>query len=400
MDTLPCPHVPGCSGCVAIATPYPDQLDRKLLRVRQLFAQTGLRGFEAESIARITPSPATAGYRNRARLAVRAAPDRDGKSLHIGLYHAGTHDVVDIPGCPVHTTEINDAVEVFRHAITESGVRLYDERTHRGDLRYLTVRHGVHTGELLVGVVSTRAEFPGRDRLVESVMNGCRNAVGFVLNVNAGRGNAIFGRACVTLAGRDYLEDRVCGVRMRLGLLSFFQINTGVAELAYQAIRRHLAGSEANARGGTLLDLYSGVGTIAMVAANRVDRALGIESVGEAVRLARASAEVNELSNAAFHVGRVEDRLASVPARRDAAPPGGPLLIAVNPPRKGLAVEVIGRIAAACPDRIAYLSCAPVTLLRDLQRFHELGYVTRHVELFDMFPQTDQVETLAILDRT
>lgn len=307
---------------------------------------------------------------------------------------------MDIPGCPVQTDRINAAVEVLREAISRTCVSIYDENTHGGDLRYVSVRHGIRTHQILLGIVSANRRLLNGENLAREIMSRCENAVGLVLNVNPSRGNAIFGPTCVTLAGRPYLEEIVCGVSVRLGLLSFFQVNTAVAELAYRAIVRHLVDAFGyNAPRATLLDLYCGVGTIGLVAARRVERVVGIESNAEAVRLAQASAELNGLTNVTTFEGLVEDRLDAVFKESAGQHRHGPALVAVNPPRKGLSASVVDRIATFAPTRVAYLSCAPRTLIRDLERFTAQGYTVRHVELFDMFPHTDQVETLAILER-
>jgi len=401
MSSLTCPYMPQCPGCARIAEPYQAQIDHKLQNVHNLFAGASLSGLDAASICRITPSPVTAAYRNRARLAVR--PEHAairGSRIQLGLYRAGTHDVVDIPGCPVQSDRINAAVDVLREAIDRSGVSIYDEHTQQGDLRYVTVRHGIRTDQVLVGIVATSQGFRGRDELVREVMSRCKSLVGVVLNINATAGNAIFGPTCLTLAGRPYLEEIVCDVRIRLGLLSFFQVNTAMAELAYGAIVQQLVDQfELEASRATLFDLYCGVGTIGLVTARRVGRVVGIESNAEAVQLARASAELNGLSNVTTCEGLVEDRLDAVLADFAGPHRHGPALVAVNPPRKGLAPAVVSQIATFAPTRIAYLSCAPHTLIRDLERFTARGYEVRHVELFDMFPHTDQVETLAILER-
>ena len=193
----------------------------------------------------------------------------------------------------------------------------------------------------------------------------------------------------------------MCGVRIRLGLTSFFQINTAVAERAYEAIVTHLSSArQPSSPDLTLLDLYCGVGTIGLIAAKHIARVIGLEEVEEAVRFARDAADANDLANATFHQGLVQDRLPEL-LRQEQGGTASPneLAAVVNPPRKGLGHTVVDQLSDIGPAQIAYLSCAPVTLLRDLKRLTERSFTIRHVELFDMFPQTDQVETLAILDR-
>ncbi len=450
-----CPHFPACSGCSAIGWPYDGQLAAKLRAVQLLFAEAGLSTVSAESIRSITASPETAGYRNRVRLVPlvaharrpRPAPpladapdpqsggdgDRRGSSapgvgtargaidrISLGLFRASSHDVIDIPYCPVQTDAINHAVEVIRASIARHGVALYDEAAHRGDLRYVSVRHGVGTDELLVGLVTREERFVHAEPMAREIMAECGRVVGVVQNVNGEKGNVIFGSISRVLAGRGWLEEIVCGVRIRLGLTSFFQINTPVAERAYEAIVARAMESQSGcaaatspapteasqpargqaACGVTLLDLYAGVGTIGLVAASRGCRVYGIEESSEAVELASAAGEVNGLDNIKFRSGLVEDRLPDLTeALRTTRANVGEVVVVVNPPRKGLGESIVDLIVETGAQRIAYLSCAPKTLIRDLRGFEHRGYGVRSVELFDMFPQTPQVETLAVLVR-
>ena len=389
-----CTHFPACSGCSLVGVAYAEQLDQKLRVVRGLFGQAGLRGFDDRTFGGITPSPTPSGYRNRVKL-VPAKRTSGDSAIRLGLYLEGSHKVVDIPGCPVQLEGINNAIEVVRSAISRSSIALYDEETHTGDLRFITVRQGLGTGEILVGFVTRSAECAGLAALAKHVMTECEDVVGVVQNINPEKGNVIFGRESRALAGREYFEEVVWGLRLRLGLTSFFQVNTPVAAKAYEAIIGHLALTEHD----TLLDLYCGVGAIGLAAARYVGRVIGIEEVREAAGFAKAASRTNRIANAEFRIGLVEERLPSaVGELHDHGVMGGRLRVVVNPPRKGVDSQVVDLLARSMPARIAYLSCSPVTLIRDLGRLVKGGYRVRHVELFDMFPQTEQVETLAILE--
>lgn len=399
-----CPHFPRCSGCCAIGRPHATQIEEKLRRVRQLFQEASLPGFEGAPIERITASLSGGAYRNRVKLVPARPVERfttesttDARSVRLGLYRAGSHEVVDISGCPVQMDGLNQAIEVIRDGLDECDTRLYDEVAHSGDLRFVTARQGAATGELLIGFVTRRSDFPGGDRLTRFVMDRCEGAVGVVQNINPEKGNVIFGPTSRLLAGRDYLEEVVCGVRIRLGLTSFFQVNTCVAEKAYEAIVESLRWHGEM----TLLDLYSGVGAVGLIASPHVRRAIGIEEVPEAVELAEAAARDNDIGNVEFRQGLVEECLPLLNADlRRGGVNEDRVSVVVNPPRKGLDARVVRGLLDLNPATIAYLSCSPPTLIRDLGRFMAGGYRVRHVELFDMFPQTEQVETLTVVART
>lgn len=323
--------------------------------------------------------------------------------LGLGLFRAGSHDVVDIPGCPVQMRGINETVESVRAALAESEVSLYDEVKHSGHLRYITVREGAGTGEILVGLVTRSPAFPSGDELARNLLSQVRGVVGVVQNINPHKGNVIFGRSSRILSGRDYMEEVVCGIRIRLGITSFFQVNTAVAGIAYETILRHVLPTApwtepTPPNDSTLLDLYSGVGSIGLTAAAHVEDVWGIEEVGESVELARSASHANNLDNAHFRQGLVEEVLPELSAnlrRRRGA--NHRIVVVVNPPRKGVEPKVVELLLEARPLRIAYLSCEPRTLFRDLARFEAGRYEVKHIEAFDMFPQAEQVETLAVL---
>ena len=391
-DPLSCPHHPACSGCSAIGVAYEDQLRAKMEAVRAVLDRAEVDVVRELGIRSIVAGPKIAAYRNRAKL----VPAQSDEGIALGLYRAGSHEVLDIPGCPVQRDAINRVVEVIREGIVSAGVRLYDEITHDGDLRFVCVREGVATGELLVCLVTRDESFPGGAELARFIMDRDNGVVGVVQNVNPAKGNVIFGPISKTIAGRDFVTEVVCDVRIRLGATSFFQVNTAVAERAYRAILDGLAIRP----GDMVADLYCGVGVIGLIAARRGARVVGIESDAGAIELARQSASANGIERADFRVGRVEDEVANLfGAASNADGPGPRTHVVVNPPRRGLDAAIVEAITDAHPARVAYLSCQPRTLVRDLDRFAKAGYRPISVELFDMFPHTDQVETLVILER-
>ncbi|MCH7993520.1 MAG: 23S rRNA (uracil(1939)-C(5))-methyltransferase RlmD, partial [Planctomycetes bacterium] len=320
-SVVSCQWFPACSGCSAIGMSYGEQLATKLEQVRQLFVEAGIPGFDVDRMTKIHPSERVSGYRNRVRLvpaykSPRSEVNRNspsptggattkGDGIALGLYREDSHVVVDIPQCPVHTAEINRVLEDIRSGIESAGLRIYDESTHRGDLRFVTVRQGINTGELLVGLVTRTDSRAGVQEVADHIVSRNAKVEGVLQNINPRPGNVVFGAKTTLLTGREYLEELVCDVRIRLGLTSFFQVNTGVAEQAYRAIQDGLMLSADD----VLLDLYCGVGSIGLTTARHVSKVIGIEEVGEAVHFAIDAARANGIRNAEFQVGKVEDRL-------------------------------------------------------------------------------------------
>lgn len=211
------------------------------------------------------------------------------------------------------------------------------------------------------------------------------------MNSNTKRGNVILGEKYRTLWGRDYLMDTLCGLEFKLSVPSFYQVNRDQAEALYGKALDYagLTGRE------TVLDLYCGIGTITLCLAKRAGRVIGAEIVPAAIRDAKENAARNHIENAEFFCGDAAETAARLEAEGLR-----PDVITVDPPRKGLAPEVIGSIAAMGPERVVYVSCDPATLGRDVKRFGELGYRAVRACAVDMFPATRHVESVVLLERS
>ena len=171
---------------------------------------------------------------------------------------------------------------------------------------------------------------------------------------------------------------------------SFYQVNRAQAERLYQKAIEFaaLTGKE------TVLDLYCGAGTITLAMAGHAGRVLGAEIVPEAVADARGNAARSGVQNAEFFCGDASDvakKLAQEKLRPD--------VITVDPPRKGLAADVVESIAAMQPERVVYVSCDSATLARDVKRFADLGYIAKRACAVDMFPRADHIETVCLLSK-
>ncbi|MBQ1778679.1 MAG: 23S rRNA (uracil(1939)-C(5))-methyltransferase RlmD, partial [Acidaminococcaceae bacterium] len=214
--------------------------------------------------------------------------------------------------------------------------------------------------------------------------------VGIVLGVNRTRTNVILGDSYRTLWGSDRLEDTLCGLSFRLSVPSFYQINHSQCEVLYSKAVEFagLTGQE------TVLDLYCGVGTITLTMAAHARRVLGAEIVPEAIADAKDNAARNGIENAEFFcgdAGAVAAKLAAEHLRPD--------VVTVDPPRKGLAEDVVRTIAQMAPERVVYVSCDPATLARDVARFAAEGYCAVRAVAVDMFPRADHVETVCLLSK-
>ena len=374
-----CPYFPRCGGCTYRHIRYEEELRLKRQRVQDNLSRIGGSDVTVEEIL---GAQDTLRYRNKAQYPV----SKDGA---VGFYRARTHEVIECEHCLLVRPEADAAAEALREYMQSCRVAGYDEKTGRGLIRHLYARSNA-AGESLVCVLVNGDKLPKEDRLVTLMRDACPKCTGIVLGTNTKKGNIILGDRYRTLWGSDRLEDTLCGKTFRLSVPSFYQVNRVQAERLYaKAIEfADLTGQE------TVLDLYCGAGTITLALSDHAKRVLGAEIVPEAIDDARENAARNGVKNAEFFCGDASD-VAKKLARENLRPD----VITVDPPRKGLAADVVESIAAMQPQRVVYVSCDSATMARDVKRLADLGYTARRACAVDMFPRADHVETVVLLSK-
>ncbi|MPM12230.1 23S rRNA (uracil-C(5))-methyltransferase RlmCD [bioreactor metagenome] len=374
-----CPHYPKCGGCQTRHMSYAEELEFKRQRVEDALRRIG--GAEIR-VPVIFGANNTECYRNKAQFPV-------GREGSIGFYRARSHDVIDVPDCRLQSEPAHRLRAALKGWMEEYKIPAYDEENHKGLIRHLFVRTN-RTGQSLCCIVANGDELPHAHALIDALQGGEPGLVGIILSVNKRITNVILGDTFRTIWGQDFLEDTLCGLTFRLSTPSFFQVNREQTEVLYQTALEfaELTGAE------TVLDLYCGVGTITLVMAKKALRAIGAEVVPEAVEDARDNAVRNGVHNAEFicaDAGQAAKVLSGHGIRPD--------VICVDPPRKGLAADVIDTICAMAPKRLVYVSCDPATLARDIKLFGLQGYVPTKAVAVDLFPRTHHVETVVLMSR-
>ena len=375
--TPDCPYFPRCGGCTYRHIRYEEELRLKKQRVQDNLSRIGGSDVTVEEILGARD---TLRYRNKAQYPV----SKDGA---VGFYRARTHEVIECEHCLLVKPEADAAAEALREYMQSCRVAGYDEKTGRGLVRHLYVRSNA-AGESLVCVLVNGDKLPKEDRLVTLLRDACPKCTGIVLGTNTKKGNVILGDRYRTLWGSDRLEDTLCGKTFRLSVPSFYQVNRVQAERLYaKAIEfAGLTGQE------TVLDLYCGAGTITLALSDHAKKVLGAEIVPEAIDDARENAARNGVKNAEFFCGDASD-VAKKLARENLRPD----VITVDPPRKGLAADVVESIAEMQPGRVVYVSCDSATMARDVKHLADLGYTAQRACAVDMFPRADHVETVVML---
>lgn len=377
--TPACPAFGACGGCAWQALAYPAQLARKRARVRA--ALTGVAELEA-----VVPSPAELGYRNKGKYVVASADD--GRVI-LGAYLPRSHEVVDTAGCYVVEPVIDRLARELARLLTESGLPPHDEQLGTGVLRHAVIRTSA-AGRALICLVTTSGARPSELLPIAEALAADPEVAGVSWAENDRPGGAIFdSRAAppTTLAGDPTVSEPLFGAEVALDATSFFQINRAQALRMYADLAA-LTSAGAHTRA---VDLYCGLGGIAFALAATGATVTGIEVHPPAVEAANAAARAAGLEpRVQFRTGRAAD----LPALASDAD-----LLVVNPPRKGLDAETRAAALALAPATLAYVSCNPDTLARDLQVLTAAGYQVDRARAYDLMPGTAQIETLVICRR-
>lgn len=372
-----------CGGCSYAHITYDEELNLKAQKVKDAFERIG--GISPD-FKEILPSPATTRYRNKAQYPVK----RENGILNIGFYAKKSHRVIDGGDCLLQPEEFTTITEIFRKWINENSITVYNEEIGKGLVRHLYLRKAFATGEIMVCVVINGATLPYQDSLIEllQAVNGFKT---LVVNINRDNTNVVLGSQCDAIFGDGYITDILCGVKIKLSPLSFYQVNHDGAQLLYEKATQYasLTGEE------DILDLYCGTGTIGLSMANKVKSLIGVEIIPEAIEDAKINAQINNITNARFICGD-----ASLAAEKLQEEGIKPQVIILDPPRKGCAEELLKTVSEISPERIVYVSCDPATLARDAQRLENLGYKAIEVTPVDMFPRTAHVESVCLFKKS
>ena len=379
-----CPHFPNCVGCPFIKIPYPQQLVRKREIVRRAFAEfASLAGVEIPPVA---PSPERLGYRARVKLVVR----RNRGEVAAGLYVPQSHRVIDISSCPVHPRPVNQVVYYLKKKLQELAIVPYDERDDSGELRYFDFRYSFARKELSVTLVTRHASLTQGGFLAKALHHRFPFVTGVIQNVNEQRGNVIWGDSYRTLGGRDTLMERIGDLKLVFPAGVFSQANPFTARKLYEYVRglADLSGVE------TVLDLYCGVGPISLYLAPTARQVWAVDDSELSITTAKQNARRNGRGNCRFIAGDVSETLAQWKQSLTSID-----MIVLNPPRKGVQAAAMTTLRDIGAPKMIYVSCEPKSLARDLDKLTQDGYRVSKVQPFDMFPQTEEVETVVKLER-
>ena len=388
-DRIPvdCPVAGPCGGCSLRHLDYAAELRAKQESVLDAFRRIG--GLEVP-VLNILPSPDVDRYRNKVQFPVGV--DKNGVPC-IGFYAGRTHRIVPCPDCKLQPSVLNEIGNALCAFFAQQGIRPYDEQSGKGLVRHIFLRRGAHSGQIMVCLVCTRAKLPHAEQLCTALRGQFPAISTILLNVNAKNTNVILGSENHILYGPGYIEDTLCGVPVRLGPLSFYQVNTLAAERLYGVAAQYAQLSPDD----TLLDLYCGMGTIGLSMAEQCRELIGVEIVPEAIESAKANAA--RMGEAVAAKSRFFCADAGQAATQLAAEGLHPDIVMLDPPRKGCDEATLSAVVRMAPRRVVYVSCNPATAARDAAWLEQNGYHAEKVQPVDLFPRTKHCECVIALSK-
>lgn len=377
-----CPVFGKCGGCALRHVRYEEELQMKHSRVSDTLRRIG----KVETLVEdVLPSPSIYRYRNKV---IFQTSEVNGEPV-VGFYRRGTHDVLAVDACLLQSKGADKAADVVRRFAKEHKIRMYDEASIEGNIRYIYYRSS-SLGTAQICIVSAKESFKNIDLLVEILRVECPELTGILLCCNPHKGNVALTDDMRVLWGDMYLTDKLCDLTFRISPLSFYQINHDQTENLYKLALEFAGLSNTE----TVFDLYCGIGTITLMMARHAGKVIGVEIVPQAVEDAKANANLNSITNAEFICADAAEAANMINARGERID-----VVTVDPPRKGLSSDAIDAILRIAPARVVYVSCDPATLARDLKVFEENGYAVQRVKPVDMFPRTTHVETVCLMSR-
>ena len=400
--TPPCKYFGTCGGCTWQHVQYDSQLALKRQNVIDAFERIG--GFRGIEVAPTLPSEQVFFYRNkiefsfsRQRWILQEAVDTEPSlqnSFALGFHRAGRYDnVLDVDACLLQSEISNEILLSVKEFCQRRQLQAYDSENQSGYLRYLVIREGKNTGDLMINLVTFDDRPETASELCAYLVEKFPSVTTFVNTINPRRAQIAAGEFERVYYGAGTIMEKIGRYQFRISASSFFQTNTKQAEKLFDLVKSLAEFKPTD----VVYDLYSGTGALSIYMSDTVRNVVGIELVSSSVTDAQHNASLNGVTNSIFLQGDLRQRLTRDTRWIDEH--GSPDVILIDPPRSGMHPKVIQRIARLFPPLIVYVSCNPATQARDVRSLVDAGYALEHLQPVDLFPHTFHVESVAKLVR-
>ncbi len=413
-----CRHAGVCGGCTWQHVPYEEELAYKSAHVADHFQRIG--GFRDIRTEPVTGASEPFYYRNKMEYTFgdrrwltddevqsdKHIADRD---FALGLHVPGRYDrILNLEECHLQDPVSFRILDTVREYALANRIPPYNTHKHEGFLRNLIIRNSVHTGDLMVNLVTSSDDENTIKPLTGHLLDAFPEITTVINTINDTRSPSSEGRYQNVLHGPGYIREHIGKYHFRIDPNTFFQTNTVQAKALYDVVLQALRGtssdlpdpaadpgSASNPLGSRILyDLYCGVGTLSLYLSSQAEKVVGIEIHEGAVEKARENAGENRVEHAVFEQGDMKDIFNDALIERH----GRPDVIVTDPPRAGMHESVIDQIKKIAPKKIIYVSCNSATQARDVAMLAE-QYNVKQIQPVDMFPRTYHIESVAVLSK-
>lgn len=382
---VPCPQFENCGGCQLLHLSPQGQQDFKTQQVRRCFAST--KAMFKQPIPTCIMQEDPWYYRNKVQLPVSCS--RRGEIL-IGLYEQGSLKVIEKDDCLIQHRLTTKVLQIIRDLIKRYKVSGFNWQTHKGQLKYLLLRYGFTTNELMLVIVTNGPSFPYHREWTRELTRAIPELVTIVQNINLRKDHLVLDRQQKIWYGKGYIADYIGDIKFLISPNSFYQINPPQVKRLYDCVKEfaRLDGRQ------IVIDAYCGVGTIGLYLARQAKKVYGVELVAPAIQDAIKNAKLNAIHNASFQVGDASTYMVQLAKKHMHVD-----VVIVDPPRAGCTPELLQAVLKLAPERLIYVSCNIETQARDLTFFQKSPYRVTASQSFDLFPQTYHIENVLLLEK-
>jgi len=396
----PCVVFGTCGGCKLQNFAYKEQVKAKVGQVEDLVRRVG--GLDEFKLLPAIPAVDIYYYRNKMEFSfgdfpwlIEGREDRP-TEFALGLHVPRRFDrVLDLDACIIQSKRAGLIFNTIRQLTLDSGLPPYHLRDHHGFWRFLVMREGINTGDILVNLItSSQLGEKGQlavDNINDILLEKHPEITTLIHGISDKVAQVAFTDSERILKGNGKITEIISGKKFEISPNAFFQTNSLQTEKLFQVIADlgDFKGTE------VLYDLYCGTGAIGIFLADRVKNVLGIEVIEEAVKDARQNAKLNNLDNIEFIMADMKDAITNKEELTRIF--GAPDVVILDPPRGGTHPKTVKNLLEMAAPRIIYVSCNPSILARDLDILCENMYELKSLQPVDMFPHTAHIETVALL---
>ncbi len=376
----PCQAAKKCGGCQLQNLDYAKQLSLKQSKVERCLGKFC-------SVKPIVGMKNPVNYRKKVQAAFFCGR---GRKVLSGVYQSTSHSITPVGKCMIQDATANRIIETIRKMLLDYKLEPFDMRSGRGLLRHVLIRIGAESGQVMVVLVTSGPIFQLKKHFTAELVRRHPEITTVVHNVNKDYEGLMLGNFETVLYGKGYIEDSLCGLKFRISSRAFYQVNPAQAQILYDKAVEYaaLTGKE------IVVDAYCGVGTIGLIASKGAKQVWGVESNRDAVKNAIANAKANGISNVRFVTADAGDWMQDMAATKERVD-----VVLLDPPRAGCSRNFLDALIDLNPKRVVYVSCNPETQERDMKILVAAGYKAIEAIPIDMFPYTNHVECVAVLER-